>query len=239
MQITTCVLLLGSKEVVGDSANLVRGQCYSSGDDPVEVFHCDGSYPLRPLDVEDGPRVREDDGAVEPESIRVSLSQERLDPSDIAGQLYGRVSEFARIGFFSFAHLDLRPDPVSVENEAPMVFHLEDEESEGADKNAIDVGHPSVPARREVVVGGMFITQPQRTKMIPQNPLSLYSAMVCEVSGTVPSHDETGHHQGAPARRDDKCDAHNNPDNEKGQGEDHPRQADRQALLRFLLKMVG
>ena len=89
----------------------------------------------------------------------MSRSQQVPEFSDIAGQLMGRVSELTRVGCSPSAHLDPSPTPVSVNNEAVMVFHLEGEESGGADKDAVDVGDPAVIARWEIVIGGAFIAQ--------------------------------------------------------------------------------
>jgi hypothetical protein len=238
-QITTYVLLRGNSEGGVDPANLISGQRCSSGDDPVEVIHGDGLYPSEILDVQSGPGVGEDDSSVTPEGIQVSLSEERLEPSDIARQLTGGITELARIGTPSSACLDLRPDPISVENEAAMVLHLESEESEGTDKEAIDVGDPSVTVRREVVIGGMFIAQPQLAKIVPQNSLSLHSAAVGYITGAAPGHDEAGNHQGARAQCDDEDDARGDSDSQKHHSESHRYHADHKALARFFLQMLG
>ena len=71
----------------------------------------------------------------------------------------GRVSELTTVGRPSSAHLDSCPVPVPVKNEAVMVLHLEDEESRGSDKDAVDVGDPSTAVHRDVVIGGILVTQ--------------------------------------------------------------------------------
>jgi hypothetical protein len=238
-QVTTYVLLRGNSEGGVDPANLISGQHYSSGDDPVEVIHGDGLYPSEVLDVQNGPGVGEDDSSVTPQAIQVSLSEERLKPSDIARQLSGGVSELTHIGISSSAHLDLCPYPISEENETPMVLHLESEESEGTYEDAIDIRDLSATVRREVVVGGVFITQPQRTKLIPENPLSLYSAAVGYITAAVPGHDEAGNHQGARAQCDDEDDARGDSDSQKHHSESHRCHADHKALARFFLQMLG
>lgn len=50
----------------------------------LEVFHGYGFDPPEPHDIEHGPRVCEDDGAMNPETLRPGLPQEFLEPSDIA-----------------------------------------------------------------------------------------------------------------------------------------------------------
>ena len=85
VQITTHILLFGESGEAGiDPVSLIGGQ-RSSGEDLVEVFHHDGFDPSESLDVERSPRVREDDGPVKPEVIRVSVPQQLLELSDVAG----------------------------------------------------------------------------------------------------------------------------------------------------------
>lgn len=138
----------------------------------------------------------------------------------------------ARIGISSPAHLDLSPNSVSVENKTPMVLYLEEEESEGTDKNTVNIGDPSVPVRREVVIGGMLIAQSQRAKVVPENPLSLHSAAVGDVSGAASGRDETGDRQGTRARHDNEGNARGDSGNKKRQGGAHPRQTGYETLCR-------
>lgn len=80
-----CVLLLcQGGETSVDAAELVKGENRLSGEDVLEVFHGYGFDPPEPHDIEHGPRVCEDDGAMNPETLRPGLPQEFLEPSDIA-----------------------------------------------------------------------------------------------------------------------------------------------------------
>ncbi len=84
VQITTCVLLRGSREAGVDPVDLIGGQRYSFGDNPFEVLHGNGHDPPEPLDIEDSAEVCEDDSSLRPDGVQVSLSEKRFKPSDIA-----------------------------------------------------------------------------------------------------------------------------------------------------------
>ena len=145
----------------------------------------------------------------------------------------------ARVGISSPAHLDLRPDPISTEDYAPMVLCLEDEDSERSDKDAINVGDPSVTVRRDIVIGGMFIAQSQRTKMISENPLALCSAPVGDVHSAVSGYDKTGGHQCNRAEHGKGHDASDCADGQKGGSETDRSDAHHKTLPGFFLQMIG
>lgn len=85
VQITTCVLLRRSREAGVDPVNLISGQRYSFGDNPVEVLHGNGLDPPESLDIKDSPEVCEDYSSRKPEGAQASPSEKRFKPSDIAG----------------------------------------------------------------------------------------------------------------------------------------------------------
>ena len=64
--VLTLILLLDESGEAGvDPVDLLGGKDRSFGKDLLQVLHGYGLDPSESLDVEDGPRVREDDGAVE------------------------------------------------------------------------------------------------------------------------------------------------------------------------------
>ena len=68
--VLTRILLLDEGGEAGvDAVDLLGGKDRSFGKDLLQVLHGYGLDPSESLDVEDGPRVREDDGAVKPEAI--------------------------------------------------------------------------------------------------------------------------------------------------------------------------
>ena len=63
------ILLLHQDGEAGvDAVDLPGGKDRSFGKDLLQVLHGYGPDPSESFDVEDGPRVREDDGAVKPEA---------------------------------------------------------------------------------------------------------------------------------------------------------------------------
>lgn len=83
-QVIIGVLLLRSSEAGIDPANLIGGQRYSFGENPVEVLHGNNLDPPESLDIEDSQKVCEDNSSSTPDGTQVSLSEKRLKPSDIA-----------------------------------------------------------------------------------------------------------------------------------------------------------
>jgi hypothetical protein len=77
-QIIIGVLLLRSSEAGVDPVNLISGQRYSFGDNPIEALHGNGLDPPEPLDIKDSPEVCEDDSSLTPDGAQVSLSEKRL-----------------------------------------------------------------------------------------------------------------------------------------------------------------
>ena len=82
VQITTHVLLCESGETGIDPVNLIGGEERSFGKDLLQVLHGDGTNPSESFNVEDSPRVREDDGPVKPKAI--CAPQQLLELSHIA-----------------------------------------------------------------------------------------------------------------------------------------------------------
>ena len=71
-----------SGEAGVDAVDLLSRKDRSLRKDLVYVLHGYGLDPSESLGVEDGPRVREDDGAVEPEAV--CAPEQLLELSDIA-----------------------------------------------------------------------------------------------------------------------------------------------------------
>ena len=83
-QVIIGVLLPRSSEAGIDPANLIGGQRYSFGENPVEVLHGNSLDPPESLDIEDSQEVCEDNSSPTPDGTQVSLSEKCLKPSDIA-----------------------------------------------------------------------------------------------------------------------------------------------------------
>lgn len=126
--------------------------------------------------------------------------------------------------------LYLCPDTVSVKDETPMMLYLKDEESRGADEDAIDVGDLVITIDREVVVSGMFITQSQRTKAVPKNILAPHPAPIGNVHSVALGYNKTGTHQRNRAQHDREHGARDSAGDQKGGSETDRAEADRKIL---------
>ncbi len=130
----------------------------------------------------------------------------------------------------SSACLYLCPDAVSMKDETPMMLYLKDEESRGADEDAIDVGDLVITIDGEVVVSGMFIIQSQRAKAVPKNILAPHPALVGNVHSAVLGYNKTGTHQCNRAQHGREHDARDNAGDQKGGSETDRAEADRKIL---------
>ncbi len=166
----------------------------------------DSLNPTESCNIEESARVREDDSAVNPWGVQAGPFQPGLEKSDVSRQLSGGVSEMTGIWGAPSARLDLCPDTVSMKDETPVMLGLKHKESRGTDENAVDVGNPPVAVQREVVVGGVIVTQSRREQIGSECLLAPDSAPISRIDGTAHGRDEKGDHDGNEARYKDDSD---------------------------------